>query len=563
MTRLLLRRRAGVSPARPTAVARDAVQRAGADAVLGAPPAPLRLMFVMSTVTGYFRFVEPPIRLLLERGHHVHVVFERHGAEEARWLESIHADHPRFTWSRAGFLRLDPWYEFAHDVVAARDYVHVLRPRFANAPSLIRRARKRAPRPIHTVLSLPLARTAPVLAVLDVLLRNVERSLPPAAGLATFVETQRPDALLLAPHLMPGARSDQYIEAADALGVPTAICVASWDNLSSKQLIRRLTDVVLVWNETQRGEAVELHDIPADRVVVTGAQCYDHWFSWAASPREEFCRRAGLDPGRPYVLYVGGALFPADITESEFVLRWLERLRSSEDPALRDASVLIRPHPNRASEWNDIDLSAFPHVSVHPRGPGRMPIARDARQGYYDSLYHSAAVFGVNTSAMIEAGIVGRPVHTLKVPEFSGSQEGTLHFQYLTQAGGGLLRVASSFEQHLAQLAEAVRRNGDGFRRREFLEAFVRPHGIDVPATPLFVAAVERLGQRERKPPHGASRPWLLPLRLALRRSLRARRWDREVAFAQARAEADAQDIGPGLQNGEIGRPREGGRTRL
>ncbi|HWT25610.1 MAG TPA: hypothetical protein VN213_19045, partial [Solirubrobacteraceae bacterium] len=548
MTRLPLRRREGVPGADPdvatasavaAAAAQDVAQQARADAVLGAPPAPLRLVFVMSTVTGYFRFVEPPIRLLLERGHHVHVVFERHRAEEARWLESIHEEHPRFTWSRAGFLKLDPWYEFAHDVVAARDYVHVLRPRFANAPSLIGRARKRAPKPIHKILWFPPARSAPVLAAFDFLLRTVEEALPPAAGLSRFVAEQRPDVLLLAPHLMPGARSDQYIEAADQLGVPSAICVASWDNLSSKQLIRRIPDVVLVWNETQRREAVQLHDIPADKVVVTGAQCYDHWFSWTASPREDFCRRAGLDPDRPYVLYVAGALFPAEITESEFVLRWIERLRSSADPALREAGVLVRPHPNRTAEWHDVDLAALPHVSLFPGGPGRMPIARDARQDYYDSLYHSAAVFGVNTSAMIEAGIVGRPVHTLMVPEFSGSQDGTLHFQYLTEAGGGLLRVAHSFEEHLAQLGEAVRRDGDGFGRTEFLEAFVRPYGLGVPATPLFVAAVERLGQRKRKVPRRDRRLWLRPLRTALLRYLRARRWDREHAFARERAEVD------------------------
>jgi hypothetical protein len=36
-------------------------------------------------------------------------------------------------------------------------------------------------------------------------------------------------------------------------------------------------DKVIVWNATQRDEAERFHGIPAERVVVTGAQCFDQW----------------------------------------------------------------------------------------------------------------------------------------------------------------------------------------------------------------------------------------------------------------------------------------------
>ena len=41
----------------------------------------------------------------------------------------------------------------------------------------------------------------------------------------------------------------------------------------------------------------------------------------------------------------------------------------------------------------------------------------------YDSLYHAAAVVGLNTSAMIEAGILGKSVFTIQTQEFAGGQE--------------------------------------------------------------------------------------------------------------------------------------------
>jgi hypothetical protein len=48
-------------------------------------------------------------------------------------------------------------------------------------------------------------------------------------------------------------------------------------------------------------------------------------------------------------------------------------------------------------------------------------------------------------------------------------------------------------------------------RNRRFVTAFVRPHGLDTPSTPRFVAAVEQLAQRRRREPDpGVSRPSLL-----------------------------------------------------
>ena len=65
-----------------------------------------------------------------------------------------------------------------------------------------------------------------------------------------------------------------------------------------------------------------MHGVPADRVHVTGAQSYDHW--WGRRPsraREEFCARVGLRPDRPFLLYVCSSLFRGTVDEPEFVAR--------------------------------------------------------------------------------------------------------------------------------------------------------------------------------------------------------------------------------------------------
>jgi hypothetical protein len=161
---------------------------------------------------------------------------------------------------------------------------------------------------------------------------------------------------------------------------------------------------------------------------------------------------------------------------------------------LREAGLLVRPHPQNGRQWDGINLAAeHARVALWPRTAVN-PIGGAARQDYFDSMYHAEAVVGVNTSAMIESGIVGCPVYTIQVDEFAATQDGTLHFQHLKNVEGGLLHVAEDLGEHVAQLERLLA--GDGHERRDarrFIQAFIRPHGLDVAATPRVVEEIERV----------------------------------------------------------------------
>ncbi len=502
-----------------------------------APPAtrerPVRVLFFMVNFAGYFRNFEPALRGLLERGYEVHIALEhKDRVGGTAWAEALRHEHPGLSWSATPGLKLDEFYSLMRTVRLARDYLQVLRPEFGAAPELVRRARRRTPDFVARLSELPVLRTQAGLRWMGRLAEAVEQAIPTSARIDRYIAQHDPDVVLLTPNLMPGSVQSWTITSAQALGLPTAVCVASWDNLSSKQLLRVRPDVVTVWNETQKREAIELHGVPEDRIAVTGAQVYDPWFDWRPRPRDAFCERIGLPHDRPFVLYVAGALFPAAITEPEWVAAWLQALRSSADPVLRDLSVVIRPHPKRTHEWEAIDLEAWENVLLWPR-QGEMPVAKDARADFFDSIFHSAGVVGINTSAMIEAGIVGRRVHTVLVPEFTGSQRGTFHFHYLTDVAGGLLQVANDMEELVAQLRESIAAGGGTQEdNREFLEAFVRPHGLDRPAAEVFAEVVAGLVARGRGP---ASPPPPIAIR-ALRTGLKVLSHQIEIAAALGRA---------------------------
>jgi hypothetical protein len=322
-----------------------------------------------------------------------------------------------------------------------------------------------------------------------------------------FLRRQRPDVLLLASLTTSRSAQLDHLKAARALGLPTGACIMSWDHLSSKALLHVPPDGVLVWNDIQRREAIDMHALPPARVLVTGAQCYDQWFDRQPSrSRDLFMRALGFDPGRPLLLYVCSAMTPRpEPLEPHFVAEWIAAVRQSPDPRLRDAAILVRPHPERVKEWRDVDLSNVPGVLVQ----GSNPIDAAAKADYFDALFHSAAVVGVCTTAFLEAAIVGRPVLALVWPQFEIHQQAMLHYRYLVDVEGGALREARSFDEHRRQLAEALgydERLDD--RRRRFLKAFIRPQGLDVAATPAMADAVEALaalGPRPVPPSPGPS----------------------------------------------------------
>jgi hypothetical protein len=483
---------------------------------------PFRILFFLFHA-GYLRHYAEPVRILARQGHIVHLAFTQTEKDpgDAALVERLAAECPTVTYGRAASRSyLDGWRRTSTLVRAFTDLSRYVDPRYADAPALRARMAKKIRLQVlsgkadpissrilvHAVEALSARSDARLARRLRRLLGALESAIPTSRRITRSIADFAPDVVLATPVVEYASPQVDYLKTARHLGIPCAACIASWDNLTNKGLLRVVPDRVLVWNEIQRDELGEMHGVGPERVVVTGAQKFDEWFERRpSSTASEFCARVGLPADRPFVLYLCSSWFIAP-DEVSFVRRWLEGIRASDDPRLADLPVLVRPHPQNGRQWDGVDLSDLGPVSVWPAG-GAQPDAGDRRADFFDSLAHSAAVVGVNTSAMIEAAIVGKPVFTLLDPQFAGTQEGTLHFHYLLRENGGFLQVARTPQEHLEQLAEQLARGeAEAERLQEFIRRFTRPHGLDVAAAPLVaqaivdLAAVEPTAERTTMP---------------------------------------------------------------
>ena len=247
--------------------------------------------------SGYTRHFGSTIELLGERGHEIVLVLGKHWRQD----ESIQGAVAKLGLDVPG-LRIREGVEthrrVERDLASALRnylaYLWFLEPGLARAKKPRERSSGNVP-PSLRAASAAAAENALSLRFLESKVGELERALPLSDSYRQLVVEENPDAVVVSPLLERGVPQIGYLRAARELGIPTGLCVASWDNLTNKGPLFGPIDLVTVWNDSQKREAVELHRVPPERARVTGAPLYDKWFGLSpAMSRETFCRHVGL-----------------------------------------------------------------------------------------------------------------------------------------------------------------------------------------------------------------------------------------------------------------------------
>ena len=258
-----------------------------------------------------------------------------------------------------------------------------------------------------------------------------------------------------------------------------------------------------MWNEALAEEAVQIHDMPRKRIRITGAAHLDRFFELKpTASREEICLRMGSAPDRPYVVYLCSSrtLIASEVDVATALAEALRQRFGDGAPTL-----MVRPHPTNPGPWEGFGKAG---VVVFPKR-GDQADSPESWQEYYDQLSGATCVFGLNTTAFLEAVVADRPCLTIVADEFYDSQGKTGHFRHLLAAD--FLEVSADVDEvaeRVALILAGADEKADG--RRYFTEWFLRPGAIDRPATLAVVETIEstarsrgtvaRAGQSEAAP---------------------------------------------------------------
>jgi hypothetical protein len=306
-------------------------------------------------------------------------------------------------------------------------------------------------------------------------LRKVEQALPRQPELDALMREHRPDVVLLTPLLRLGSSQIEVLRSARANGARTGLCVASWDHLSSKARIAELPDRVSCGTRRRSRRRWNCTAFPRS-VVVTGAQCYDEWYERrAVRTREAFCATLGLPADRPLILYACSAFSPPRPSRPAFVRRWIEGIRACDDPVLRSAAILVRPHPQRHDEWNEVQLSDLPDVTLY----GSHPLDEQSKNDYFESLTYLQRGRRA-ADECLPRGLRGGPARArVRAARVQGAPGGPDSLPLPADRGGGLFKATESFDTHLRELAASSACGAAPGSQRRVRARLHPPRGLD------------------------------------------------------------------------------------
>ena len=213
---------------------------------------------------------------------------------------------------------------------------------------------------------------------------------------------------------------------------------------------------------------------------MTGAPVYDQWFARRPARRaRSSARKVGLRSGRPFLLYLCSS-HSSRPTKSISSRSGCSAVRSAPDPRVREVGILIRPHRENTQPWQRFDdddvrerrrcgRAAAPTRST---GSEERLLRFDVSLGRRGRHQHQRADRGGHRRPSGVLGAIGR------VRRHAGR-----HAAFplpAAAADGGLLHEAGVARRARRAADEGARSHRRGRRRlRRFVEAFVRPDGLD------------------------------------------------------------------------------------
>jgi hypothetical protein len=155
---------------------------------------------------------------------------------------------------------------------------------------------------------------------------------------------QEVGAVVVAAFSLDGVREMALIEAANSLGLRTAVMIRSRDNLTSKILHLPEADAYLVWSEATRQLLAGMYpEIPASRVQVVGSPQFAHHLDPAYRlEREAFFSLMGLDPQRPLIVY---SMATPGLIDHEIDIAQHLADAAQAGAFVNGAQLLVRGHP--------------------------------------------------------------------------------------------------------------------------------------------------------------------------------------------------------------------------
>ena len=328
-------------------------------------------------------------------------------------------------------------------------------------------------------------------SIFDILLRCIERAFPTVTQIDQWLLKIKPDVVLISPMNLRFSGEVDIVKSLLKLNIPYSVLTLTWDNLSSKGIFQFKPENLLVWNKAQLEDSVVLHGILKSNVKIVGSPFFDKWRldKITAKQLADHKKKLKIRSGQKVITYVGSS---ANIikNETQIINSLRHELDNSENLELRNARLIVRFHPANWAQAADLQTTS---ITIYPK-TGTLPSTHDEVLDFGLSILASDFIVGVNTSAMLDAVILDRPVISLLVKKSMLKQAKSRHFQVMVSTGA--VDVCKNVKEIVKQFALTLRNDKNKVSRKLFVKTYIWPASNCLTSGELSAAEIIRHSQR-------------------------------------------------------------------
>jgi hypothetical protein len=292
----------------------------------------------------------------------------------------------------------------------------------------------------------------------------------------------KPDLVFNGSHIH-GFAGELPLRVAKAMGIKTAGFIFSWDNLTSRSRVMVPYDYWFVWHEGMKRQLLGLYPrIRPEAVFVTGTPQLDfHFRPEFVLSRSELCRRIGIDPNRPFILYTTGIdrHFMKEHLHVETVIRSLMEMPLSTRPQLVVRNYIKGTSPEmKAMCARNIPGVVFPPMLWDMAWA--TPRYEDLEL-YCSLVQHAAMSINAASTVTLEFYLKDKPVINLdfdppgsNLPYCDGYKRHIRfdHFLPVAQSGGSLVAQSEKDMESMIREGIANPKTGSAERQRYMKDVF-------------------------------------------------------------------------------------------
>ena len=240
------------------------------------------------------------------------------------------------------------------------------------------------------------------------LIRKADSAFSPNYFLKSYINFYKPDYFIIT-----DVFSDiepLFIQAAKKRKIFNIGMVRSWDNTTTKGLMRALPDNLIVNNEIIKKEAIYFHDIKTENIFVSGIPQFDLALRFFVVKRDDFFKKINVDINKKLILFA-----PAGCMLSETDWQLCEILKQGiiEKKLSSNLHCLIRSHPGDPALLEkfipDDHFTVERPGTTFQKSPKVTELSSEDAQHLMNSLFYSEIIIYVNSTIGIDSLPFNKP----------------------------------------------------------------------------------------------------------------------------------------------------------